>query len=328
MRRLVLITDRISNPNIETEILGDEFECVYLPELPEPEQEAAISDAYAILVWHSRIDKEIIENLKNCKVVIRYGAGIDNLNIDLLKERGIAVGNCPDYGIEEVADTAAAMILHGMRQLGEFSSVDLDQEQVWGRESRRTLKRSNKHSLGIVGLGRIGTALALRMKEFGLNIGFFDPFAIRGVEKSLKITRFETLEELLHHSSIVSLHCPLTEKTRGMVDEDFVSNLQKNTLLVNTARGGLMSSLQVLEEGLKSGNIGFLAMDVLPEEPPIRDTDILRKWRSVGSGLEGRVLITPHTAYYSEDSLKEIRVKAAKSILNVSLGQDPLYRIV
>ncbi len=328
MKKLVLVTDRISNPDIESQILGDDFQCVYLPSVPESDKETVTRDAYAVLVWHSSIDEEMIGRLKSCKVVIRYGAGIDNLNLDHLKEKGITVGNCPDYGIEEVADTAAAMILYGMRQLGEFASMDLEKLETWGQGSQRILKRGNRHSLGIVGLGRIGTALALRMKAFDVDVGFLDPFAVRGVEKSLKITRFETLTELLQKSSIVSLHCPLTEKTRGMVDADFVANLKTNSMLINTARGGLISSLALLDDALNSGRLGFLAMDVLPEEPPAQGIDILKKWRSVGGGLNGRVLITPHVAYYSEDSLKEIRVKAAQSILNFSMGQDPLYRII
>jgi len=327
-KKLIVVTDRIRIPDVEREVLGSTFEIAYLPEFVGAERIRILNKAYGLIVWHEKVDVNFIQHLLECKVVIRYGAGIDNLDVLSLKDKKIVVGNCPDYGVEEVADATASMILFGTRNLAEFSKVDLFDPSVWGSPGSRSVRRSRLHSLGIVGLGRIGTAVALRLKSFGVTIGFFDPFIPRGIEKSLGLIRYESLRDLLVGSSIVSLHCPLTSETSGMVNKDFISSMQRGSLLINTSRGGLISSLEDLDEGLENGQLGFVALDVVDEEPPQSHRDLLNKWRNPASPMSNRVLITPHVAYYSEDSLKEIRVKAAQSILNFSMGQDPLYRII
>lgn len=327
-RKLIVVTDRIQTPDLEEEILGDSFEFAFLPEFVGEERKRILNEAYGLLVWHERIDSHLIQHLLNCKILVRYGAGIDNLDLLSLKKREIVVGNCPDYGVEEVADATVAMILFGIRNLAEFSRVNLFDPSVWGSPRSGSVRRTRLHSLGIIGLGRIGTAVAMRLKSFGISVGFTDPFVPRGVEKSLGLIRYDSVEDLLVGSSIVSLHCPLTSETNAMVNKSFLSNMQPGSFLINTSRGGLISSLVDIDEALDSGQLGFVALDVLDEEPPASRRDLVEKWRNPLNSLSNRVLITPHVAYYSEDSLKEIRVKAARSILNFSMGQDPLYRIV
>jgi phosphoglycerate dehydrogenase-like enzyme len=328
VKKLVVVTDRISEPDIERNLLGSQFEVVYLPQVPLEKRIEVLGEAYALFVWHSIINKEIVSRLKKCEIVIRYGSGVDNLDLTLLEENGIVVANCPDYGVDEVADSAAAMILYGVRQLGEFAWANILHSDSWGSESKRELRRTQELPLGIIGLGRIGTAVALRMKSFGMQVGFFDPFAARGLEKSLNIRRFETVEELISNSKIITLHCPLTPTTKEMVDSTFLRQLNPNTILINTARGGLIKSLKELDNALEHGHLGFLGMDVLPEEPPKNDSDIVAKWQNKNSDISKRVLITPHVAYYSSDSLKEIRIKAVQNLINFVNGRDLVYRLI
>ena len=328
MKRLVVVTDRISEPDIERNLLGSQFEVVYLPQVPLEKRIEVLGEAYALFVWHSTINKEVISQLKKCEIVIRYGTGVDNLDLSLLEENGIVVANCPDYGVDEVADSAAAMILYGVRQLGEFAWANILHSDSWGSGSKRELRRTRELPLGIIGLGRIGTAVALRMKSFGMQVGFYDPFAARGLEKSLNIRRFETAEELISNSKIITLHCPLTPTTKEMVDSKFLGQLNPSTILINTARGGLIKSLKELDNALEYGHLGFLGMDVLPEEPPKIDSDIVTKWQDKNSDISKRVLITPHVAYYSSDSLKEIRIKAVQNLINFVNGQDLVYRLI
>jgi lactate dehydrogenase-like 2-hydroxyacid dehydrogenase len=328
MRTLVVVTDRISDPDIERDLLGSQYEVVYLPQIPLEKRTEVLGEAYALLVWHSVINKEVISKLQKCRIVIRYGSGVDNLDLSLLKESGIVVANCPDYGVDEVADSASAMILYGVRQLGEFKTTNIFQSDSWGAESKRELRRTRELPLGIIGLGRIGTAVALRMKSFGMQVGFYDPFAARGLEKSLNINRFETVEELIFNSKIITLHCPLTPITKEMVNSKFLGQLNPNTILINTARGGLIKSLRELDNALESGHLGFLGMDVLPEEPPKIESDIVIKWQDKSEEVSKRVLLTPHIAYYSVDSLTEIRAKAVQNLINFVNGQDLVYRLI
>jgi lactate dehydrogenase-like 2-hydroxyacid dehydrogenase len=327
-KKLIIVTDRIQSPDLEQEILGSNFEIAFLPELVGEEKNRLLNNAYGLLVWHEKIDSNFVRHLTNCKILVRYGAGIDNLDLLSLKNKKIVVGNCPDYGVEEVADATATMILFGVRNLAEFSKVNLFDPRVWGSPSSRSVKRSRLHSLGIIGLGRIGTAVALRLKSFGISVGFFDPYIPRGMEKSLSLIRYDSLENLLANSSIVSLHCPLTDETKAMVNKYFISRMQPASILVNTSRGGLISSLADIDEGLESGQLGFVALDVLDEEPPSSNNVFIDRWRKSTNPVSNRVLITPHIAYYSENSLMEIRTKAAQSILDFSMGHDPRYRII
>lgn len=326
-KKIILITDRIDDPFIEKEILGSGYEFLYLPDLTPEAANDALRSAFALLVWHYPINLNIVTKLENCKAVIRYGAGTDNLDIDSLKRAGIKVGYCPDYGVDEVADSTVAMILHFVRNISESQRANLFSPGVWGRPSHRGLRRTSHHTLGIVGLGKIGTAVGLRMKSFGMGVGFYDPYVSPGLEKSLQMQHFDSLEDLLRASSIVTLHCPLDESTRGLVDERFLAAMQSGTILINTARGGLIKDLALVASALEKGHLSALGMDVLPHEPPETNDAVVREWVSADSSTSSQVLLTPHIAYFSDQAIEEIRRKAATSILMVAAGGNPLYEV-
>jgi D-3-phosphoglycerate dehydrogenase len=175
-------------------------------------------------------------------------------------------------------------------------------------------------------MGRIGTSVARKMQAFGMSVAFYDPYVARGYEKSIGVKRVEDLKSLQEVSTIISLHCPLTAETKGIVDKTFMANLNPNTILINTARGGLVSNLDVLHDGLISGKISFIGLDVLPVEPAVITEEPLKSWMTDGEFIS-RVSITPHTAYYSEEAYGELRLKAANNLVRYFHGLEPINRL-
>ena len=326
MKKLIVVTDRISDPSVERDILGDDYRLVFLPDHNGTERNQILSEAVGLLVWHEPITKDFLDLTFNCKIILRYGAGVDNIDLEAAKHKGIAVCNTPDYGVDEVADTTCALMLDAVRQIRGYEKRLIDGDNVWGAPSIAPLKRTSEHKLGIIGMGRIGTSVARKMQSFGMSVVFYDPHVARGFEKSIGVKRVEDLKSLQEFSTIISLHCPLTAETKGMVDRNFLEFLNPNTILINTARGGLVSNLDVLHEGLVSGKISFIGLDVLPVEPALITEEPLRSWMN-DKEFMSRVSITPHTAYYSEDSYSELRVKAAKNIERYFHGLEPINRL-
>jgi lactate dehydrogenase-like 2-hydroxyacid dehydrogenase len=326
MKKLIVVTDRISDPNVERDILGDEYRLVFLPDYKGIARNQILSEAAGLLVWHELITKNFLDLTPNCKIIMRYGAGFDNIDLEAAKQKGIAVCNTPDYGVDEVADTACAFILDAVRQIRGYEKSLNDGENVWGAPSIAPLNRTSEHKLGIVGMGRIGTSVARKMQAFGMSVAFYDPNVARGFEKSIGVKRMEDLKSLQQFSTIISLHCPLTTETKGMVNHNFLELLNPNTILINTARGGLVSNLDVLHEGLLSGKIAFVGLDVLPVEPAVVTEEPLKSWMN-NREFMSRVSITPHTAYYSEEAYSELRTKAAKNIERYFQGLEPINRL-
>lgn len=326
MKKLIVVTDRINDPSVERDLLGDEYRLVFLPDFKGIERNQILSEAAGLLVWHEPITKEFLDLTLNCKMIMRYGAGFDNIDLQAAKQRGITVCNTPDYGVDEVADTACALILDAVRQIRGYEKRLNEGNDFWGAPSDSQLKRTSEHKLGIVGMGRIGTSVARKMQVFGISVAFYDPYVARGFEKSIGVKRVEDLKSLQQFSTIISLHCPLTAETKGMVDHNFLEFLNPNTILINTARGGLVSNLDVLHEGLLSGKISFVGLDVLPVEPALITEEPLRTWMNDKEFMT-RVSITPHTAYYSDEAYSELRVKAANNIDRFFHGLDPMNRL-
>jgi phosphoglycerate dehydrogenase-like enzyme len=193
--------------------------------------------------------------------------------------------------------------------------------------SEMALKRTSEHRLGIVGLGRIGSSVALKMKNFGIPTGFYDPYVSRGIEKSFAITRYESVRELQKNSSIITFHAPLTNETNSMIDEDFIENLNRNTILVNNSRGGLIKNLDILIAALNSNKISFLGLDVIPNEPLDKSSNFYKIMQVHSNQLSSRIILTPHISYYSEQSWVEMRTKAALNVKN-TLNGNPALNIV
>lgn len=268
----------------------------------------------ALLVWHALIDEDFIRQLENCRVVVRYGVGYENVDIGKLHSRSIPFANTPDYGIQEVADSACSMILNLCRRTLEYDDAARSFRTGWQENILRPTARSSEMTVGVVGTGRIGTALIERLKPFGFRLLGYDPFVPSGYEKAIGFTRIETLSDLLGAADIVTLHCPENEETHGMVDNIFLAQMKPGAALINTARGGLLEGLTPLEQALRSGHLRAAALDVLPDEPPDPGHPLIAAWSSREDWLRGRLIINPHSAYYSESAWRDMRFKAAETI--------------
>lgn len=309
------ITDYVNPPfDIESEALGNGYELVSLGcETEKHFSQKDLSQLDGLLVWHAPISEKTAARLSNCKITVRYGVGFDAININALEENGIAFCNTPDYGTEEVADTAAAMIMNHVRRLGEYDYQCRHYKHGWQEHTIKPLPRTNMLTLGIIGVGRIGTALIRRLRPFSINIIGYDPYQPSGHEKSLCYERMQSIDDLLKRSDIVSIHCPATSETRGMIDQNFIAKMKVDSVLVNTARGSLIASLDPIEMALRKGSLRAVALDVLPTEPPVSHP-LIDAWRNEEPWLRGRLTITPHTAYFSDAAWREMRYKAAETI--------------
>lgn len=321
----VFITDYILNADIEKEIIGKHAEVICLDSPNEKDLPEIISEADGILVWHTEINKSAIEKLKNCKSIIRYGVGYDNIDVKYLTSKKINFANTPDYGTEEVADTASAFILNFIRKINFYDNFlkknNKWQEEVINLNKFNPIKRTSDHKLGIIGLGRIGSALALRMKGFKMNVGFYDPEAQTGVEKIFGIKRYDSLEELAFECNIISINATLNDSSKGMIDKKFIDQIKKGTVIVNTARGAIIKNLDALLYGLKKGKLEGVGLDVLPDEPPEYNHEFFKTWLDKKNPLSDKILINPHAGYFSSSSIIEMREKAAKNMLLSLLGK-------
>lgn len=311
---LIGITDYVPEPfDVEASALPPHARLIGLNAEHESEVlERDLEKLDALLVWHAPVTPRIAERLKSCKIVVRYGVGFDNIHIGALAERGIPFCNTPDYGTEEVADTAVAMILTLQRKVVEYDRRARAITSGWQEHVLPPLARSSTRTVGIVGLGRIGTAVALRLKAFGYTIIGFDPYQPSGYEKAIGVARARSLKDLLAAADIVTIHCPLTAETRGMIDEPFVAAMRPGATLVNSARGPILKDLSVIEAALRSGHLAGVGLDVLPQEPPSAHP-LLDDWRGDADWLVGRLLINPHSAYYSAQAWRDMRYKAAET---------------
>ncbi|MFQ6041756.1 MAG: C-terminal binding protein, partial [Candidatus Poribacteria bacterium] len=247
----IVMTDLLEEAEIEAEILQEIGDIKTLMATQEQQLWGQVEDADALIVWHEVIiSRETISRLSNCKIIARAGTGYDNIDIVAAAEKNIPVTNVPDYGTEEVADSAICLILNLMRRTHHVCNCVKNGGYRW--QDAFGAKRIRGSVLGIVGLGRIGTAVALRAKTFGFDVLFFDPYLPDGVEKALGIRRAETLTQLLQASKIVSLNCSLTDENRYMIDEEAFKMMRQDAYLVNTARGGLVKEpalIAALEKG-------------------------------------------------------------------------------
>jgi phosphoglycerate dehydrogenase-like enzyme len=309
----ILIPDSPADPDIERKVFGAGSTLHVQSVARASDMDAeAVARAEGILLWHVvSLDQEALARLRNCRIIVRVGTGFDNVDLRAAGERGIAVCNVPDYGTSDVADHAMALLLALARGVNAYSE-QVRNSGSWGWNSAGSLHRLAGSTLGIIGLGRIGTAAALRAKAFGMRVVFYDPYISDGYDKALGITRVRELNDLLRESDYVSLHAPLTDETRGMMNADFFKALKPGATLINTARGGMMD-LDALHDALRTGTLRAAGLDVLPIEPPPRDHPLIAAWRAREPWVGDRLMITPHAAFYCDESFAEMRRKAAET---------------
>lgn len=280
-------------------------------------QEAAIPEdewgaADGLLVTRYHISPAMVARLGRARIVVRYGVGFDNLDLAALGAAGIPACNVPDYGTNEVADHAIGLMLALRRGITHYWDALHDDPIKGWRWGAALVRRLKGQRFGIVGLGRIGTAAALRARAFGFEVAFYDPYLAVGHEIAFGFERAETLEALLASSDIVSLHCPANEETTGMIDTAALAAIKPGAILINTARGTVVD-LDAVWAALESGHLGGAALDVLPKEPPDPAHPLIAAYCAKDPRFAGRLILTPHAAFYSPESAYDMRFKAAQT---------------
>uniref|UniRef100_A0A8C9RFH4 C-terminal-binding protein 2 n=1 Tax=Scleropages formosus TaxID=113540 RepID=A0A8C9RFH4_SCLFO len=281
--------------------------------------EKVLNEAVGAMMYHTiTLTREDLEKFKALRIIIRIGSGYDNIDIKAAGELGIAVCNIPSAAVEETADSTMCHILNLYRRntwlyqaLREGTRVQ-SVEQI--REVASGAARIRGETLGLIGFGRSGQAVAVRAKVFGFNVIFYDPYLQDGLERSLGVQRVYTLQDLLYQSDCVSLHCNLNEHNHHLINDFTIKQMRQGAFLVNTARGGLVDE-KALAQALKEGRIRGAALDVHESEPfsfsqgPLKDAPNL--------------ICTPHTAWYSEQASLEMREAAATEVRRAITGRIP-----
>lgn len=282
---------------------------------------AAADGLMLFRLWASAAD---LARFPRLRAIVRMGVGYDRIDRAAAAARGILVCNVPDYGTTEVADHAIALMLALRRGvLLHHEAQRRTPPAAWEPIATPLVRRLEGQTFGIVGLGRIGTAAALRARAFGLRVVFFDPYRPNGTERALGLARARTLEELLGQSDVLSLHTPLTAETRGLIGARELALLPRDAVVVNTARGPVLD-LDALAAALHRGHIAGAGLDVLPVEPPTApEPALLRAWRAREGWLDGRLVVTPHAAFHSPQAWDDIRRKSAETMAAALFGPRP-----
>lgn len=310
------ILDYSVEAEIERKVIGTDTEIILYQAENEEELPDTISELDAVLVWHHvQVTKDVIDKLSNCKVIIRIGTGYDSVDYKYAGEKGIPVLNVPDYGTEDVAEHAMALMLSLNRSIPLYQEkLFEDIQNNWIAAIGGYIPRISGKTMGIVGLGRIGTAMAARAKGMGMQVIFYDPYVPDGYDKAVQCKRIESLEELFRNADFVSLHTLLNEETEGMIDDEVLSCCKENLMLINTSRGKVVKN-EAVYHALKDGRLRAFAADVLEQEPPNAQEDkLIAAYANQEAFIQNRMLITPHAAFYAEESRYEMRYKAAKAV--------------
>jgi D-3-phosphoglycerate dehydrogenase / 2-oxoglutarate reductase len=281
-----------------------------LAEEPKPEAILRVAkDADALLATYAKITADMIRQMTRCRIISRFGIGVDNVDIPAATERGIVVTKVPDYCIDEVSDHAMALLLSAVRKIPHANS--LVQQGRWEMPAVVPIHRLRGTVLGLVGFGRIPQLVAPKAQAFGMRVVSFDPYIPKDVFDRAKVESVD-FPQLLKVSDYVSIHAPLLPETQGLFNADAFRQMKPHAYLINTARGPIVDEA-ALAHALDAGQLAGAALDVMTKEPP------------TGSPLLGRpnVIITPHTSFYSEESLNDLETKAAEEVVRVLKGQAP-----
>jgi D-3-phosphoglycerate dehydrogenase len=273
-----------------------------------------IRDAEIILTTHVRFPAEVIRTLERCRLIVRYGIGVDTIDLAAATACGIVVANAPTYCVSEVADHAAGLILSLARRIpwldrqvraGNWAGA---QQGFWG------VRRLSRLALGIVGMGKIGRMVAQRMAPFGFRILGYDPYLS---DEQIRALGAEpaALDQLLAEADLVSLHVPLTPATRNLIDAAKLRMMKPSAALVNTSRGPIVDEAALID-ALQEGRLFGAALDVTEQEPPAADNPLLQIDPQ-------RVVLTPHFAAAAEETLGDLHREVAAAAAAVLAGRWP-----
>lgn len=318
----VIVTDHIED-NLDWEVgrlAGDGIELVpFQNKHARPAELIEMSlDADCLVVNMAQITREVIESWANVRLVVRHGIGFDNIDLEALSERGIPLVNIPDYCVEEVAEQAIALIMSLGRKIA-FSRANFDRavaQNAWDYDGLQPVYRMAGQTLGLLGCGRIGSRVLQKLRSFGFHFLVCDPYIEPSRKQILNIETF-SVEHVLKNSDFVTLHMPLNEDTRHIINAQTLELMKPGSYLVNTARAGLIDE-HALAAALHSGHLAGAGIDVFTPEPAHADNPLL--------GLDN-VILTPHLSWYSVNAEWAIRNSIVDILRRFHSGK-PLDNIV
>ena len=311
MIRVVITDSGYRHYNIERELVesvGGELEVKHC--VSEDDVINLAEEADGVIVRLQPFSEKVIKNLKKCRVVARYGIGVDNIDAAAATKKGIVIANVVDYAVNEVAEQALGLLFSCVRKI---SSHDRQiRAGAWDIGVGDPIYRMQGKILGLIGLGQIAQALVRKVKGFELRILAHDPFVSKETAKELTVELVD-FEPLLKESDYISLHVPLTEKTRYIINEETLGKMRSTAILINTSRGGLIDTM-ALYRALKEGRINSAGLDVHEKEPVPRDYCLFEL---------DNVVISDHAGWYSEESIENLQRGAAEAVVAVLSGGWP-----
>lgn len=265
--------------------------------------------ADALLVQYAEITDAVFEALPDLRAVGRYGIGVDSVDLDAATAHGVPVVNVPDYCIEEVPTHTLALLLACVRKVPSYDRAIKGGEWDW--TAGKPIRRLTGATLGLVGFGKLPRRLIELVEGFDLEVLVYDPYVDAAAVDAAGAKKVD-LDELLDRSRYVSVHAPLTDETRGLIDADALDRMREDAILINTARGPLVDS-EALAAAVEAGDIAGAGLDVLPEEPP-----------STPPLDHDAIVYTPHVAFYSEESEETMRRTVTEDVLGILGGAAPM----
>lgn len=268
----------------------------------------------AILNQYAPVSRRVIESLENTKIISRYGVGVNTIDLGAAKEKGITVANVPDYGMEEVSNHALALLLSWARKVTLLNNEV--KKGNWDFKACVPIHRFNEQTVGVLGFGRIPRRFIEKVKPLGFKTAAYDPFVSAEEMAAVGVQKME-LDEIIRESDFLSVHVPLIDDTFHLINEERLHQMKKTAVIINTARGPIIDE-KALADALEKGIIAGAALDVTEDEPVSTNSPLLKM---------DNVIITPHSAWYSEEAMIELRKKAAKNIVHVLSGEKTPYAL-
>ncbi len=301
---------------VERRVYGDGVTVIFrdtqdLSELSD----ADAAGADGLMILRQSVQAADFARFSKLRCVVRMGVGYDKIDRRAAAAHQVVVCNVPDYGTTEVADHAIALTMALRRGLLLHHDWQRQPDGApWKAVFDPLIRRTGRLTFGVVGQGRIGTAAALRAKALGYRVVFFDPYRPNGAELSIGVERALTLPDLLRQTDTLSIHAPLTPETKGLIGARELALLPKGAVVINTARGPIID-IDALAAALKSGHLSGVGLDVIPVEPPVAPVpELLRAYRAREKWTEGRLIITPHSAFHTPEAWEDIRSKGAETM--------------
>jgi len=267
-------------------------------------------DVDGILTNWAKVTTDVVKAAEKCQVIGRYGIGLDNIDVATATSLGMVVFNVPTYCLEEVSDHAMALVLAMARKVPRLNNEV--KNRSWDRNIGPQMYRIRGQKLGIIGFGKIGQLIVPKAKGFGMEVLAYSPSLTDTVAKVYGVKNVD-FEELLTESDFITIHCPLVPETSNLINADALSKMKSTAYLINTARGGVVDH-NALFHALQENWIAGAGLDVLPDEPPAADFALL--------DLDN-VIITPHAAFWSDESINDLQISAARGVLEVLTGKIP-----